>query len=62
MDVTFALWMFPALLLCLFLGFPVAFSLIGVAMIWGLIAIGEPVFAMFGAKVDDVASNAVIAG
>ncbi len=61
MDVTFALWMFPALLLCLFLGFPVAFSLIGVAMIWGLIAIGEPVFAMFGAKVDDVASNAVIA-
>ena len=30
-------------------------------MIWGLIAIGEPVFAMFGAKVDDVASNAVIA-
>ena len=61
MDVTFALWMFPALLLCLFLGFPVAFSLIGVAMIWGLMASGEPVFAMFGAKVDDVASNAVIA-
>ena len=33
MDILFALWMFPALLLLLFLGFPVAFSLMSVALL-----------------------------
>ena len=61
MDVTFALWMFPALLGCLFLGFPVAFSLIGIALVWGIITFGDAVVAMMLAKVDDIASNYVIA-
>ena len=61
MDVTFALWMFPALLGCLFLGFPVAFSLIGIALVWGIITFGDAVIAMMLAKVDDIASNYVIA-
>ena len=61
MDVTFALWMFPALLGCLFLGFPVAFSLIGIALVWGVITFGDAVVAMMLAKVDDIASNYVIA-
>ena len=61
MDVTFALWMFPALLGCLFLGFPVAFSLIGIALVWGIITFGDSVVAMMLAKVDDIASNYVIA-
>ena len=57
MDVTFALWMFPALLGCLFLGFPVAFSLMGITLVWGLSTFGGSVVAMMLAKVDDVASN-----
>ena len=61
MDVTFALWMFPALLACLFLGFPVAFSLIGITLVWGVATFGDSVVAMMLAKVDDVASNYVIA-
>ena len=32
-----ALMMFPALLLALFLGFPVAFSMMGVALVFGLV-------------------------
>ena len=56
MDVTFALWMFPALLACLFLGFPVAFSLIGITLVWGVATFGDSVVAMMLAKVDDVAS------
>ena len=61
MDVTFALWMFPALLACLFLGFPVAFSLIGITLVWGVMTFGDSVVVMMLAKVDDVASNYVIA-
>ena len=61
MEIGFALWMFPALLFCLFLGFPVAFSLLGIALIWGLASLGDSVVALFVAKVDDVASAYVIA-
>ena len=61
MDVGLALWMFPALLFCLFMGFPVAFSLLGVALLFGLSSLGDSVVALFVAKVDDVASNYVIA-
>ena len=57
MDVTFALWMFPALLACLFLGFPVAFSLIGIALVGGVVTIGDSVVDRMLAKVDDVAST-----
>ena len=61
MDVGLALWMFPALLFCLFMGFPVAFSLLGVALMFGLASLGDSVVALFVAKVDDVSSNYVIA-
>lgn len=60
MDVVVALWMFPALLLMLFLGFPVAFSLMGVALMWGLHRFGDSAIGLFVAKVDDVASNYVL--
>ena len=60
-GLTFALWMFPALLACLFLGFPVAFSLIGITLVWGVATFGDSVVAMMLAVVDDVASNYVIA-
>jgi tripartite ATP-independent transporter DctM subunit len=61
MDIGFALWMFPALLFCLFMGFPVAFSLLGIALVWGLSSLGDSVIAMFVAKADEIASNYVIA-
>lgn len=56
-----ALLMFPAILATLFMGFPVALSLMGVAMIFGLMTFGTPVFYQFVEKVDDVASNFVLA-
>ncbi|MEM9360168.1 MAG: TRAP transporter large permease subunit, partial [Pseudomonadota bacterium] len=60
MSVEFALMMFPALLFLLFWGFPVAFSLMGVALIFGVIRFGDAAVALFLSKVDDVASNYVL--
>lgn len=60
MSVEFALMMFPALLVLIFLGFPVAFSLMGVALVFGLMRFGDNAIALFVAKVDDVASNYVL--
>lgn len=56
-----ALLMFPAILAVLFMGFPVALSLMGVAMVFGLMEFGPAVFYQFVEKVDDVASNFVLA-
>jgi tripartite ATP-independent transporter DctM subunit len=56
-----SLLMFPALLFALFLGFPVAFSMMGVALIFGLIVFGDAVIFQFVQKVNDVASNYVLA-
>lgn len=56
-----ALFMFPALLLALFLGFHVAFSMMGIALFFGLVTFGEPVIFQFVQKVDAVASNFVLA-
>ncbi len=56
-----ALLMFPSLLFALFLGFPVAFSMMGVALVFGLITFGPPVIFQFVQKIDAVASNFVLA-
>jgi tripartite ATP-independent transporter DctM subunit len=56
-----ALWMFPAILLALFLGFPVAFSLMGVALFFGLATFGDAVVFQFVQKVEDVGTNFVLA-
>jgi tripartite ATP-independent transporter DctM subunit len=56
-----ALTMFPALLVALFLGFPVAFSMMGVALVFGYLTFGAPVIFQFAQKVDAVASNFVLA-
>jgi len=42
-----SLWMFPALFVLIFLGFPVAFSLIGVAFGFGIITFGDAVFFIY---------------
>ena len=56
-----ALAMFPALFVLIFLGFPVAFSLLGVAFVFGMITFGDAVFFQFTQKIEDVASNFVLA-
>ena len=56
-----ALAMFPVVLLILFAGFPVALSLMGVALGFGLITFGPPVIYQFAEKVDAVSSNFVLA-
>ncbi len=62
MSVEFALWMFPALMLFIFLGFPVAFSLLSVAFIFGAMrfdfSIG--VVNVFAQTVDEIASAYVL--
>ncbi len=56
-----ALVMFPVLLVALFLGFPVAFSMMGVAIVFGYFTFGDAVIFQFVQKVDAVASNFVLA-
>lgn len=56
-----ALLMFPALFVLIFLGFPVAFSLLGVAFVFGVITFGDAAFFQFTQKIEDVASNFVLA-
>jgi TRAP-type mannitol/chloroaromatic compound transport system permease large subunit len=51
------LWMFPALLAAILLGVPVAFSLMGVAFLFGYINFGAPVVFQFLGKVNSVAAN-----
>ena len=63
MSVGLALWMFPALLVMIFLGFPVAFSLLSVAFVFGAIAFNFslPAVNVFSQVVGSVASAYVIA-
>jgi TRAP-type mannitol/chloroaromatic compound transport system permease large subunit len=53
--------MFPALFLLIFLGFPVAFSLIGSAFIFGIFTFGDAVFFQFISKIEGIASNFILA-
>lgn len=53
--------MFPTLFVLIFFGFPVAFSLLGVAFGFGMYAFGDAVFFQFIQKIEDVASNFVLA-
>ena len=57
----FVLLMFPGVLLSIFLGFPVAFSLMGMAMIFGIVGFGSVVGPMLIGRVWDVANNYVLA-
>ncbi len=56
-----ALLMFPALFLLIFLGFPVAFSLMSVAFVFGLMTFGMASFFQYTQKVEDIAGNFVLA-
>ena len=41
MSLEIGLLMFPALMVAIFMGFPVAFSLMGVAVIFGYLRFGD---------------------
>lgn len=54
------LLMFPALFALVLTGFPIAFSLMSVALVFGLMRFGDNAVNLFISKVDDVASNYVL--
>ncbi len=56
-----ALWMFPAIMLVMATGFPIALALIGVASVFGVLTVGDTVIYQFVDKVDEVAGNFVLA-
>lgn len=56
-----ALLMFPALFVLLFIGVPVAYSLFGVSLIFGLLRFGDKAVFQFVSKVQDVAGNYILA-
>jgi len=53
--------MLPALFALIFLGFPVAFTLLGVAFGFGFYTFGDVILFQFVQKIEDVATNFVLA-
>ncbi len=58
--MTLAMWMFPALMAAIFIGFPVAFSLMGVGFVFGLMRFGDSAVYQFVTKVQDVSGNYIL--
>ncbi|MFT5173811.1 MAG: tripartite ATP-independent transporter DctM subunit [Gammaproteobacteria bacterium] len=56
-----ALWMFPALLSIIFIGVPVAFALMSVALVFGWLWFGDAVVVMFGHRVEEIAGSHLLA-
>lgn len=54
------LWMFPALMVLIFLGFPVAFSMMLTVLGFGLLRFGDALVHQLASRVDDVATNYVL--
>ena len=54
------LWMFPALLGLIFLGFPVALSMMIAALGFGLMRFGGTLVHQFAQRIDDLATNYVL--
>jgi tripartite ATP-independent transporter DctM subunit len=57
----YSLLIFPLLLTLLFLGFPVAFAMMGSALVFGTITFGGSFVFQMAEKIEDVASNYVLA-
>ena len=62
MSAELALWMFPALMVMIFMGFPVAFSLLSVAFVFGALRFNFSPMAVnvFAQKIDEVAAAYVL--
>jgi tripartite ATP-independent transporter DctM subunit len=61
MSVDMALWMFPVLLAAIFIGVPVAFALMSVALIFGVVQFGESVVIIFAHRVEEISSSHILA-
>ena len=61
MNVDLAAWMFPVLLMLIFTGVPVAFSLMAVAFVFGLIQFGDAAVVMFAHRVEEVSGSHILA-
>ena len=61
MNLEIGLMMFPALMVAIFLGIPVAFALMGIAGVFGFYRFGDALVYQLVSKVDDVASYYVLA-
>jgi tripartite ATP-independent transporter DctM subunit len=61
MSEYFALLMFPMLLALIFVGFPVAFSLMVTTLVFGVVTFGDNLVYLLIDKVEEVASNFVLA-
>jgi tripartite ATP-independent transporter DctM subunit len=61
MNLEIGLLMFPALMVAIFLGIPVAFALMGIAVFFGYYRFGDALVHQLVSKVDDVASYYVLA-
>ena len=57
----YSLLMFLALFILIFLGFPVAFSLISVAFAFGLFTFGDAVIFQFISKIEGISTNFILA-
>ncbi len=57
---TTVLWMFPTLMVLIFLGFPVAFSMMLTALGFGILRFGDKVVHQFVSKIDEVSSNYIL--
>lgn len=53
--------MFPALMVLILAGFPIAFSMISVALVAGFFQFGDGIIFQLLSKLDDVATNSVLA-
>ena len=56
-----ALWMFPVLLALIFVGVPVAFALMTVALVFGVAQFGESVVVIFAHRVEEVGASHILA-
>lgn len=61
MSLPLGIWMFPALMVLLLTGFPIAFSMMAVALVFGLMTFGDIALFQMVSKVDAVASNSILA-
>jgi len=61
MSFELAMWMFPVLLAAIFIGVPVAFALMSVALVFGVVQFGESVVVMFAHRVEEVSSSHILA-
>ncbi|MBT3358352.1 MAG: TRAP transporter large permease subunit [Rhodospirillales bacterium] len=60
-EIAAAAWMFPALFVMVFLGFPVAFSLFSVSLIFGYTIFGPALGAQLFGRILDISSNLILA-